>query len=105
LQAFSPIVTGLGGLGIRYGVFKALAKGEGIPVAAMLSITTGLISVLLGVICDQIAALRLERYAHQDEQDLRILRVDRRRPGSRGRRGGFCWKRSARKVNWVYVQT
>jgi glycosyltransferase involved in cell wall biosynthesis len=70
LQVFLPIAMGLVGLGVVYGVFKAIAKGEGIPVAALLAITTGLISFLLGVVCDQISALRLERYADEDGQEL-----------------------------------
>ena len=62
LQVFLPIALGLVAVGLVYGVWKALAKGEGVPVAAMLAVTTGLISFLLGVVCDQISALRLERY-------------------------------------------
>jgi hypothetical protein len=62
LQVFLPIAAGLVGLGAAYGIWKALSKGEGIPVAAMLLVTTGLMSFLLGVVCDQISALRLERY-------------------------------------------
>jgi len=69
LQVFLPIAMGLVGLGVVYGVFKAISKGEGIPVAAMLAVTTGLISFLLGVVCDQISALRLERYAQEHGQD------------------------------------
>jgi glycosyltransferase involved in cell wall biosynthesis len=65
LQVFLPVAMGLVGLGIVYGLFQALTKGEGIPVAAMLAVTTGLISFLLGVVCDQISALRLDRYAQE----------------------------------------
>ena len=68
LQVFLPLAMGLVGLGIVYGVSQALTKGQGIPVAAMLAITTGLISFLLGVVCDQISALRLERYVEGDRQ-------------------------------------
>jgi hypothetical protein len=62
LQVFLPIAIGSVLLGAGYGLWKALTKGEGIPVAAMLLVTTGLMSFLLGVVCDQISALRLERY-------------------------------------------
>lgn len=62
LQVFLPIAAGLIGLGTVYGLYYALTRGEGIPVAAMLLVTTGLVSFLLGVVCDQISALRLERY-------------------------------------------
>jgi hypothetical protein len=60
---FLPIAIGLVSLGVIYGTAKMITKGEGIPVGAMVFITTGLVSFLLGVVCDQISALRLERYA------------------------------------------
>jgi glycosyltransferase involved in cell wall biosynthesis len=62
LQIFVPVAAALIGLGAVYGLWQAITKGEGIPVAAMLLVTTGLISFMLGVVCDQISALRLERY-------------------------------------------
>ena len=63
LQVFLPIAISLMTLGVVYGTSKMLTKGEGIPVGAMVFITTGLVSFLLGVVCDQISALRLERYS------------------------------------------
>ena len=62
LQVFLPVAIGLVGLGIVYGLWVSLVQGMGIPVGAMVLITTGLVSFLLGVVCDQISALRLERY-------------------------------------------
>jgi glycosyltransferase involved in cell wall biosynthesis len=69
LQVFLPIAIGLVVLGLVYGLLVALLKREGVPVAAMLAITTGLISFLLGVVCDQISALRLERYVEEHQHD------------------------------------
>jgi hypothetical protein len=63
LRVFLPVAMGLVTLGVVYGTYKMLTKGEGIPVGAMVFITTGLVSFLLGVVCDQISALRLERYS------------------------------------------
>jgi glycosyltransferase involved in cell wall biosynthesis len=63
LQVFLPIAMALGGLGLMYGIITALVQGKGIPVGAMVLITTGVVSFLLGVVCDQISALRLERYS------------------------------------------
>jgi glycosyltransferase involved in cell wall biosynthesis len=63
LRVFLPVAIGLVTLGVVYGTYKMLTKGAGIPVGAMVFITTGLVSFLLGVVCDQISALRLERYA------------------------------------------
>jgi len=62
LQVFLPVAMGLVALGIVYGTYVMLTEGRGIPVGAMVFITTGLVSFLLGVVCDQISALRLERY-------------------------------------------
>ena len=39
-----------------------LLQGEGVTVAAMLSVLTGVILFGLGLICDQVAQLRLERF-------------------------------------------
>jgi hypothetical protein len=39
-----------------------LIRGEGVTVASMLSILTGVLLFALGLICDQVAQLRLERY-------------------------------------------
>ncbi|MBX3162080.1 MAG: glycosyltransferase family 2 protein [Deltaproteobacteria bacterium] len=39
-----------------------LLRGEGVTVASMLAILTGVLLFALGLICDQVAQLRLERY-------------------------------------------
>ena len=47
------------------GIFKKVSyvlEGEGITVASMLAILTGVLLFALGLICDQVAQLRLERY-------------------------------------------
>jgi len=62
LQVFLPVAMALVSLGLVYGVAWGIVQGRGIPVGAMVLITTGLVSFLLGVVCDQISALRLERY-------------------------------------------
>ncbi len=63
LRVFLPVAIGLVTLGVVYGTYMMIVKGAGIPVGAMVFITTGMVSFLLGVVCDQISALRLERYA------------------------------------------
>jgi glycosyltransferase involved in cell wall biosynthesis len=63
LRVFLPVAMGLVSLGVVYGAYYVFTQGRGVPVGALVSITTGLISFLLGVVCDQISALRLERYA------------------------------------------
>lgn len=61
LRIFLPasliaIVAGIG-WGARYAI-----AGQGITVASMLAILTGVLLFALGLICDQVAQLRLERY-------------------------------------------
>jgi len=61
LRIFLPasalsIVAGIG-WSVRY-----VIQGEGITVASMLAILTGVLLFALGLICDQVAQLRLERY-------------------------------------------
>jgi glycosyltransferase involved in cell wall biosynthesis len=61
LRIFLPISM----LSILVGIAWAVPyviQGEGITVAAMLSFLTGVILFGLGLICDQVASLRLERY-------------------------------------------
>jgi glycosyltransferase involved in cell wall biosynthesis len=61
LRIFLPasFIAFLGGLawGVPY-----VIQGEGITVASMLAILTGVLMFALGLICDQVAQLRLERY-------------------------------------------
>jgi glycosyltransferase involved in cell wall biosynthesis len=64
LRVFLPPAFGLMALGIVYGVFKyvTLPVYTGLSVGALSLFLTGVMVFLLGVVCDQIAALRLERY-------------------------------------------
>jgi glycosyltransferase involved in cell wall biosynthesis len=64
LRVFLPPAFGLMALGIVYGVFKyaTLPAYTGLSVGALSLFLTGVMVFLLGVVCDQIAALRLERY-------------------------------------------
>lgn len=47
--------------GVFYGIYKMMTVGFGLPVGALLFLTIGLFSFLLGILCDQISSLRLER--------------------------------------------
>jgi len=64
LRVFVPPAFGLMALGVVYGVYKyaTLPAYTGLSVGALSLFLTGLMVFLLGVVCDQIAALRLERY-------------------------------------------
>jgi len=52
--------------GMLYGLPLALIQGDGFPVLAALSIILGVQVFCLGVVCDQISALRLERLGSLD---------------------------------------
>ena len=61
LRIFLPasVLCVLGGIG--WGARYAIA-GQGVTVASMLAILTGVLLFALGLVCDQVAQLRLERY-------------------------------------------
>lgn len=61
LRVFIPMSIFSGLVGIGWGVPFALS-GRGISVGAMLAVVTGILLFALGIICDQISQLRLERY-------------------------------------------
>jgi glycosyltransferase involved in cell wall biosynthesis len=61
LRVFLPLALGLITFGTAWAV-PYLVRGDGLTVAAMLSILTGVLLFGLGLICDQVAQLRLERY-------------------------------------------
>jgi glycosyltransferase involved in cell wall biosynthesis len=61
LRTFSFFAAILIAGGVLYGVPLSLIRGEGFPVLAALTIILGVQVFCLGVVCDQISALRLER--------------------------------------------
>jgi len=64
LRVFLPPAFGLMTLGVAYGLFKYLTLPvyTGLSGGALSMFLTGVMIFLLGVVCDQIASLRLERY-------------------------------------------
>lgn len=61
LRVFVPAAAVAIGAGVVWGVPIALA-GRGVSVGAMLAIVTGVTLFGLGLLCDQISQLRLERF-------------------------------------------
>jgi glycosyltransferase involved in cell wall biosynthesis len=61
LRIFIPISMFTASVGILWGIPYTLS-GRGISVGSMLAIVTALLMFSLGLICDQISQLRLERY-------------------------------------------
>jgi glycosyltransferase involved in cell wall biosynthesis len=68
LRVFLPPAFGLMMLGVAYGLFKYLTLPvyTGLSGGALSLFLTGVMIFLLGVVCDQIASLRLERYRDGD---------------------------------------
>lgn len=64
--------------GIAYGIPVALLHGLGFPVLGALMVVTGIQIFCLGVVCDQISALRLERLEKiADERETATLEFER----------------------------
>lgn len=61
LRVFIPTSLFIGGIGLAWGIPYALA-GRGISVGSMLAIVTAILVFGLGMLCDQISQLRLERF-------------------------------------------
>jgi glycosyltransferase involved in cell wall biosynthesis len=61
LRLFVPASLLVAGAGVAWGIPYALA-GRGISVGAMLAMVTAALLFFLGLICDQISQLRLERH-------------------------------------------
>jgi len=61
LRIFIPISLFTASVGILWGIPYTLL-GNGISIGSMLAIVTALLMFSLGLICDQISQLRLERY-------------------------------------------
>lgn len=54
---------------IIYGIFKALSKGQGFPVLASTLVLSGILTFFIALLCDQIVALRMERFESFNEAD------------------------------------
>jgi hypothetical protein len=62
LRVFLPPAFGLLAVGVAYGLYTYWRVHAGLSVGALSLLLAGFMVFLLGVICDQIAALRLDRY-------------------------------------------
>ncbi|MGP9820437.1 glycosyltransferase family 2 protein [Salinarimonas sp. NSM] len=62
LRVFLPVAAVLTGFAVVYSLAMALAVGEGVPVLGGVAALGGLLVFLMGIIADQISALRLERF-------------------------------------------
>ncbi len=61
IRVFLPMGFWLAAIGVVYGAMIALIAGAGFPVAGMLLIVVGLLSMMLGLVADQISQMRLSQ--------------------------------------------
>jgi glycosyltransferase involved in cell wall biosynthesis len=61
MRMFIPISLMIGALGVAWGV-PYMFLGRGVSVGAMLAIVTALLLFGLGLVCDQVSQMRLERF-------------------------------------------
>jgi hypothetical protein len=59
-RAFTIASICFGSVGTAYGMFWAIVTGRGFPVLASVFILAGVIIFFMGILCDQISALRIE---------------------------------------------
>ncbi|MEA1997297.1 MAG: glycosyltransferase family 2 protein [Gemmatimonadota bacterium] len=64
LRIFLPAAIVLTLISTVYSIYETVERGLGIPVFGAVLFIGGLLCFLLGIICDQIAALRLERFEY-----------------------------------------
>ena len=62
LRIFFSIAIFLFAVGTIYGGYKFFTVKQGLAVGALMIVLCGILSALLGIVCDQIASLRLEKY-------------------------------------------
>ena len=68
LRIFLPVSVGLGVAGVLYSVVEALVTGRGVPVLGATLIIGSILSYLLGVVSDQISALRLSQFRPENTE-------------------------------------
>lgn len=62
LRVFLPVAMALLLLAVPYSLYSAYTFGQGIPVLGGVLAVTGLLVFFMGILADQISALRLERF-------------------------------------------
>ena len=62
LRIFVPVSLAVMAAATLYSLYEALHRGLGIPVLGATLFTGGLLIFFMGIVCDQISAVRLERF-------------------------------------------
>ncbi len=65
LRIFVPISGYMMGLSVLYSFYEMVVSGLGVPVLGAVTFIGGLTIFLIGILCDQISAMRLERYENR----------------------------------------
>jgi glycosyltransferase involved in cell wall biosynthesis len=69
LRIFLPTAIVLMVVSLIYSVYEAIRWGLGVPVAGATVFIGGMLCFFLGIICDQVSALRLERFENPFTRD------------------------------------
>jgi len=69
LRLFLPLGLALLALGTLYSLVMLMIVGQGLPPAGVLVLLAGLLSIMLGLIADQISQLRLTRIPALSDED------------------------------------
>ena len=64
LRIFLPPALAMILFSITYSLYEALSKGLGVPVLGAVLFIGGVLCFFLGIVCDQVSALRLERFGN-----------------------------------------
>lgn len=79
-KVFTLLGMGLGIPGLIYGLSMALVRGQGFPNLAGTAVIAGLLTFFMGIVADQVAELRKERFeAPADAGDTREYHAEARR--------------------------
>ncbi|NQU25385.1 MAG: glycosyltransferase family 2 protein [Candidatus Nealsonbacteria bacterium] len=79
LKAFSMLAGLMILCGLLYGAVLSLIQGDGFPVLAALTVLMGVQIFCLGVVCDQISAMRLERLRAGERPEEDEIDVDQKK--------------------------
>jgi len=75
MKFFTPFSVFFCTIGFIYSGYKLLDVGLGLPVGGLLIIFVGLLGFIFGLLCDQIASIRLEKY--EDPDSYKSYRLSR----------------------------
>ena len=76
LRLFVPTALALMGAAVSYSAYEALTHGLGVPVLGATVFIGGVLVFFMGIVCDQISAMRLERFESPFQWPARLMSSD-----------------------------